>query len=413
MENAVPCRTIRTAVLALVLAMLPAHAVAREGGATDVPPPPEVLEGEIVPESGGPVPGPFTPEIDAPEYQKTLRQGLDLILNREYAHARARFRHYREQGKNDPVDEIGFALVELIQRAENENFTASKEIDRLFDEAVEEAKAWKASEGVPEAYVSWLIGVAEGLKWYWNTKTGSAVGSIGTGMAAVDHLEKAAKADDAPPDALGSWGMYLYLRGRYGEKYLGFLVEDTRPRGRRLIRDCVDNAPVVGNLCRMMELVIAHWEKRHDDVFKLADALLEKFPNSGIAAGLKIDGLLMREEYGEALRLADTFVERDPGDATFLYYQGKIWWLGWKEERKAQTLLERAIELGLHDKEEAAGAHAVLGEIYAHQGKHDRAVREFRKAISLKSDQERATQGLRELGRAAGEPSHRKPTFGR
>ncbi|MCB0218341.1 MAG: hypothetical protein KDH09_01485 [Chrysiogenetes bacterium] len=338
---------------------------------------------------GGAADAPTKPAADKiPHYITGFVTARDLMLNREYEAAYKSLQHYGINHRDDAIEAVGEALLEVLSMAEQRDFRRTQRLDAVFARARIAAHSWipKAPDPV---FASMLAGVSDAINATWLLKTGSKLSGLNMALGAINRIEDAAKAADPSLDARGFYAMYLYMRGRYGSRYIPF-VKDTRNVGRIGVEKCVKEAPTMGPLCHLFLLYVAKWERRWDDLDKLGDKFREKYPASMFAALIQAEGLLAAQKPEKALSVLVDVARFDPNFPLHHLWMGRVYWEGLVQPLPAEEFVNLALKEGLNQKTRISEAHTVLAEIAMTQGYFAEAKIRIDWALEFDSDNKRA-----------------------
>ncbi|MBW1800575.1 MAG: tetratricopeptide repeat protein, partial [Deltaproteobacteria bacterium] len=124
--------------------------------------------------------------------------------------------------------------------------------------------------------------------------------------------------------------------------------------------------------------------------------------------GLESLFLMTEEENIQARQMFERALDLDPGFAAAYAYMGLTHWvewsMGWSQDQQS---LEQAFELSkksLERDNSLPAAHRILGEVYLWEKKHDLAIGELKKCISLNPNDADANVALGNALNWAGEP---------
>ena len=323
-----------------------------------------------------------------PDYITSFIKARDLMLNREYEAAHKALQHHGVNHRNDAIEAVGEALLEVLSMAEQRDFRRTQRLDAVFTRARIAAHSWIPKAPDPN-YAIMLAGVSDAINATWLLKTGSKFSGLKLGLNAIDRIEEAAKAADPSLDARGFYAMYLYMRGRYGSRYIPF-VKDTRAIGRIGLEQCVKEAPTMGPLCHLFLLYVAKWERRWDDLDRLGDTFRKKYPASMFAALIQAEGLLIAQRPEKALSVLLDVARFDPDFPLHHLWLGRVYWEGLQQALPAEEFVNLALEKGLNQSTRVSEAHTVLAEIAMTQGYFAEAKVRLDWALKFNSDNQRA-----------------------
>ncbi|MEW6775192.1 MAG: tetratricopeptide repeat protein [Bdellovibrionota bacterium] len=335
------------------------------------------------------------PSLAAPPYLQALTRGRDLLLDHEYEEARRFFEDYTKNHSEDAAGPFGSALVEIIEQVEVADYTQSNRIDAVLERAHESAETW-FEKNPRNLFAKFLLGASEGIEALWLIKTDRQLRGYSRAISAIDHVEDAVDAPDGDPDAKGAMGLAYYAIGKYKPRYLPFF-SDTRAKGRAALERCVKDAPLMGPLCELFLIYVAKWERRWDDVDKLASSFRKRYPGSLFAGGTHGQGLFGAQRYEEALSVYIDLSQRHPEHPGIHYWAGRVYWDGLHQGKPAQEMWEYALSKNLKPPKAAADAQAGLGEVALEQGLAAEAKIRFDWAQKLDPKNPRAKNGLKKL----------------
>lgn len=351
------------------------HEIGEETQQTEIPasePDPFLKEGEALefpPTATEPKkpPPPAEPETSQqPDYIRFFVKARDLMLNRQYEEAGKVLSQYGVEHPDEPIKAVGEALLELLALAELRDYRRTQRLDAVFTRARIAAHSWIARSPDP-VFATMLAGTADALDAVWLLRTGSKLSGLRLGFSALGLIEDATDAPNPSKDAQGFYAMYLYMRGRYGSRYLPF-VQDTRNVGRAGAERCVEEAPTMGPLCHLFLLYVAKWERRWEDLNRLGNDFREHYPASMFAALIQAEGLLVAQRPEEALNVLLEVGQYDPNFALHHLWMGRVYWEGLHQPLPAEEFVNHALEVGLNQRSRISEAHTVLGEIAMENG---------------------------------------------
>ena len=109
----------------------------------------------------------------------------------------------------------------------------------------------------------------------------------------------------------------------------------------------------------------------------------------------KVEVLLRRKHYDEAMRILDEVLELAPSDADYLATKGMLIYRGDPKSREAQDAAMKWLEQALERNERNERALMAMAEIFDRQGKHDKALALYRKVVSINPKNLDATRQVR------------------
>ncbi len=356
---------------------------AAAGNAPAVPSPPELAETPPAPAASSP--------FYSPEAYPELIAGRDLILNRQYDEARARFRAYGREHPKDVTGPVGVCIALTAQYLE------SKSDDLLADlrQSVKEAKSrfdGPAPEGKRRAGWHFLRAVVygnEALLEFWDDSHFAAY------RRAQDALSELDSAKDVAPEfadpELG-FGLYQYVLSDKLGKIL-FFLPDNRKKGIKKLEEAADAGQFAGPIAEISLMWIYRKERRTDEADRTGESIERRYPKNIIAMILRAQTQSDRGRHDEAARIFTRMASAAPDFPKSWFYRGEQYF-EMEDYTSAREDLERYLAASPVDRKKIAEAHVMLGRISELTGDETAADLHYRTALVSDPKNPRAKRGL-------------------
>jgi len=327
----------------------------------------------------------------SPEAYPELIAGRDLILNRQYDEAQARFRSYGQEHPEDVTGPVGVCIA-LTAR-----YLESRSDDVLADlrQSVKDAKSRfdaPAPEGKRRAGWHFLRAIVygnEALLEFWDDSHFAAY------RRAQDALSELDSAKDAAPEfadpELG-FGLYQYVLSDKLGKIL-FFLPDNRKKGVKKLEEAASAGQFAGPIAEISLMWIYRKERRTDEADRTGESIERRYPKNIIAMMLRAQTQSDRGRHDEAARIFTRMAAAAPDFPKSWFYRGEQYFR-MEDYTSAREDLERYIAASPVDRKKIAEAHALLGWISEKAGDQPAADLHYRTALVSDPKNSRAKRGL-------------------
>lgn len=275
-----------------------------------------------------------------------ISEGLELVYAAKYEEA---VKHFRKLNEIDPESAEGiffeaFVLELIMDIYRSQAFDDSLSI--VVEKAISRGK--KALKKNPSARNNMFLGGAYGVRGVREGILGSWLGAAINGRKANSYFEKAIALDSMLYDCYFGIGSYHYWKTKKLKRFFGFFIPDHREKGINELYMSIEKGIFAKTPGRMTLFRIYLEEKRYDDVFTLADIVLNENPDHIFPRWYLGIALISTQQWEKALDNYKIILDFLPkiefhGSEALIeawYYQALSYYnLGQKQ--KAKELLEK------------------------------------------------------------------------
>lgn len=313
------------------------------------------------------------------------KQGQELIFQGKYREAQKLFNQLWRKYPDSPLGTFGLMALYNAIMFENYDFSLDRDFDQV-SYANEQIVDKIAKNPNSSAWDNFLCGASAGLRGFYYIRLDKALKAMGQANVADKCIERALEKDPKFKDPLLGKGMSLYWRSVFTQSFSNILpfFKDHRPEGLKLMQQAVNEGMIANELARVSLMFAYLNDRKNRQGQKLAQELLQKYPDNVIAKLHLGRFKLNLGKPREALALFDEILAKHPNITVALYFKGRALYRMGKRSQ-AQALFEEFIT---KHKNPAwlAYAHYQLGHLALAQKDRKKAFYHFKKGYRTYGD---------------------------
>ena len=326
---------------------------------------------------------PIDLKID-PELENAIRNGEDLILNREYDQALALFTGVGQAHPDSPVGPVGEMMVWQSQMLENGDFGHSTEYEAATREAGKRISAVKSGG----AWEKMLEGGYYGVKAMHAMRGKHYLRAINDGWSALSNMKSLKKDQPGLADSEVGLGAYDYWRSviTHNARWLPFFT-DRRKQGIAELERAFVDGQYVRRVAELVLLYIYIDEKSYDAAVSLGEDMADHYPHN-TDVRIQLGRAYSRQtRYAEAIAIDRKVLELQPDNKSVPYYLGANLMYEGKHLDEAEKILTDFVEKAPGTDWRGWGNER-LGDLWMKRGDPDQAVAFWKKSLKDVPDEE-------------------------
>lgn len=316
--------------------------------------------------------------------------GKDLIFRRKYDQAMELFKELELKYPDSPTGLAGQMAIWQVKMFEHDDFRYMTEFVSAEKKYDDFATATIRKGDVPP-WDFFIYGAADGMRGFFKTRQGSWLGALSNAMHAVRMLDELKWREPNLVDTDLGFGAYIYWRSAITNeiKILPFF-SDRRKEGINLLQNVVKNGKYAGDLALGNLIFIYGNENKYDDAIKVADQLLEKYPENIIVRYQKGRVFMWAKKYDKALEMFEECYKMDPTIYKALLYEGMVY-IRMRKIAEAKDALTKYVSTD-SEKYGLAVGYYWLGRVAEAENNKPQAIEYYTKSLTydkLKESQSR------------------------
>lgn len=317
-----------------------------------------------------------------PDIETALRNGEDLILDREYDQALALFATVGQTHKDSAIGPLGEMLVWQSQMLENNDFAHTKEYEAAAKDALKRIDAVRN----PGSWDRMLQGGFYGVRAMHAMRQKRYFKAIDDGWTALSEMKSLKKDEPGLADSDVGLGTYDYWRSviTRSVKWLPF-VADRRKQGIAEIERAMVDAQYVRPIAQLVLVFIYIDERRFDDAITLGEDLCTRFPHNTLVRVQLGRAYTRKARYADAIALYQLVLEMQPDNKVAGYYLGANLLYEGRDLDGAETYLTKFVADAPGNDWRGWGNER-LGDIAQKRGKTARAIELWNKSLQDNPD---------------------------
>lgn len=317
-------------------------------------------------------------------------QGKDLIFRRKYDQAMELFKQLEQKYPKSPTGLAGQMAIWQVKMFEHDDFRYMKEFVSAEKKYNDFATATIRKGDIPP-WDFFIYGAADGMRGFFKTRQGNWLGSLSNAMHAVRMLDELKWREPNLIDADLGFGAYIYWRSAITNeiKILPFF-RDRRKEGINLLQNVIKNGKYAGDLALGNLIFIYGNENKYGDSIKVADQLLEKYPENIVVRYQKGRVFMWAKKYNEALKMFEECYVMDPTIYKALLYEGTVY-IRMGKIGEAKSALTKYVSVD-SEKYGLAVGYYWLGRVAEAENNKPQAIEYYTKSLTydkLKESQSR------------------------
>lgn len=311
--------------------------------------------------------------------ENAVRNGQDLILNREYDQAIKLFDAIEATHPDSGLGSLGKVLVYQARMLENGDFADEKEFDK--EAAKAKAKLVKSMKAPgEETWDKMLAGGFYGISGMHAMRKKSYLTAVNEGWEALSLMKQVKKAEPKFADTDLGLGAYDYWRSviTRNVSWLPFFA-DRRKEGIAAMEKALVNAQYVRPVVQLVLVYTYVDERRYEDAITLAEDMAAKYPGNTLIRIQLGRAWSRKGRYKKAIEVFEEVEKLQPDNKIVGYYLGANLVYEGKDLDRAETYLRNFIA-NPAGTDWRGWAYERLGDLYMKRNKPDVAIVYWKKA---------------------------------
>lgn len=266
---------------------------------------------------------PVALKVDA-ELENALRNGEDLILDRQYDQALALFETVSKTHPDSPLGPLGKVLVYQSQMLENGDFKEEADYDQAILACGDKVKAALAAPGgKDDVWTRMMAGGYYGVRGMHAMRKKSYIKAIDWGWDALDEIKTMKKLEPGLKDTDLGLGVYDYWRSVITKNvsWLPFFP-DKRASGIKAVEGSYVESQYVRAIAELVLVFIYNDEHRYEGAVDLGEDMAKRYPNNTLVRIQLGRAYSFLGRYNDALATFHEVERLQPDNVIVGYYIG-------------------------------------------------------------------------------------------